>query len=92
MGHAVQLPDELYAEVAAYAQQQHETPDDVIVSWVAEAAQRVKTAPAANQQESSYDPAKDPLARFIGRFSSGASDLAKRHDDYLAEAYADDHE
>ena len=23
----------------------------------------------------------------IGRFSSGASDVAKRHDDYLAEAY-----
>ncbi len=38
-----------------------------------------------------YDPATDPIAPFIGAFHSGVPDLAERHDEYLAQSYADTH-
>ena len=60
-------------------------------------SEQVKQSERATAQEASpteepiYDPATDPLALFIGSAHSGTPDLAKRHDAYLAEAYADDH-
>jgi len=88
MAQVVQFPDELYTQIAAYAAQQHETPDEVILSWVREAAQQVKAQAApATQEEPVYDPATDPLSPFIGQFHSGDPLLAERHHEYLA----DDH-
>lgn len=53
---------------------------------------RAASAPSTPAtEEAIYDPATDPLASFIGSAHSGTPDLAKRHDAYLAEAYADDH-
>lgn len=34
---------------------------------------------------------EDPLLDIIGLIDSGPSDLSERHDDYLAETYADNH-
>ena len=39
-----------------------------------------------------YDPAQDPLAPFLGAFEATVPDVVQRHDDYLAEAYADTHD
>lgn len=34
----------------------------------------------------------DPLLDIIGLVEDGPSDLSERHDDYLAESYADNHD
>jgi len=34
----------------------------------------------------------DSLDAFIGRFDTGITDLAERHDEYLAQTYIDRHE
>jgi len=34
----------------------------------------------------------DPLAPFLGAFEATDPDITQRHDDYLADAYADSHE
>jgi hypothetical protein len=36
-------------------------------------------------------PEEDPLWDIVGMIEGGPSDLSVRHDDYLAEAYADNH-
>ena len=40
----------------------------------------------------SIPPEEDPLLDIIGMIEGGPSDLSERHDDYLAEAYADNHD
>lgn len=44
------------------------------------------------QVAKAYDPATDPLAAFIGAFEFDVPDLAERHENYLAQAYAESHD
>jgi hypothetical protein len=37
------------------------------------------------------DPPKDPLAPFLGAFEADSPDVIARHDQYLAETFADVH-
>ncbi len=41
----------------------------------------------ANDTSISQEERRRRALEFVGKFSSGLSDLSERHDDYLAEAY-----
>jgi hypothetical protein len=79
-----------------------ELPDDEQLRLIADVAaalraHAVPSQPARPQEYQEilvpgYDPTTDPLSRFVGMFHSGTPDLAERHDEYLAESYADTHE
>ncbi len=90
MSHIFQVPDEIYAEIAASAAQRGQSPDALLISLVKEAVELLKqknsTTPSAPLHEASYDPARDLLAPFIGAFDSGGDDLGwiERHDAYFA--------
>lgn len=43
-------------------------------------------------QAGAYDRASDPLGPFLGAFEATEPDVVRRHDAYLADAYADTHE
>jgi len=87
MSHVFQVPDDIYTEIAAYAAQRGQTPDDLLIALLTgsvELLKRVEATPSV--PEVAYDPAHDPLAPFIGAFDSGGDDdWIERHDMYLAE-------
>ena len=86
MSHVFQVPDDIYAEIAAYAAQRGQTPDDLLIALLTgsvELLKRVEAMPSTS--EVAYNPAYDPLAPFIGAFDSGGGDgWIERHDMYLA--------
>ena len=86
MSHVFQIPDDIYTEIAAYAAQRGQTPDALLMALVTggvELLKRVESTDAV--QEPQYDPARDPLAPFIGAFDSGEdSGWIEQHDTYFA--------
>ncbi len=102
MSHIFQVSDEQYAKLAAYAAQQKQTPERLFLIWVSEIAQRWEEATTSNgreyehkssvsQQENEGQIGEHPLLQIAGLFAIGEPDWADRHDEYLAEVYADDH-
>lgn len=84
MSHVIEVPDEMYAEVAKHAAERGQTPDALLLDIVSEAvAQLSATMPELQRP---YDPANDPLAPFIGAFDSSDEDPGwiERHDEYFA--------
>jgi len=86
MSHIFQVPDDLYTEIAAYAEQRGQTPDALLmalVTGVVELLKRVEST--VPPHEVRYDSAHDPLAPFIGAFDSGSDDSGwiERHDEYF---------
>ena len=72
MSYVFQVPDDIYAEIVAYAAQRGQTPDALLTILVTEGVELLKsTAPT---YQTPYDPAHDPLAPFIGAFDSGGDD------------------
>ncbi|HLY30724.1 MAG TPA: hypothetical protein VKQ36_06825 [Ktedonobacterales bacterium] len=90
MNHAIQLPEELYSEIASYAAQRHEPPETVVTALLIQAIGQAKNA--IPEKTGEYDPAKDPLMRLAGSIASGAPSWGDRHNDYLAGAIEDTHE
>src|SRR5438094_10361383 len=86
MSHVFQVPDDIYTEIAAYAAQRGQTPDDILIALLTgsvELLKRVEATPSV--PEVAYDPVHDPLAPFIGAFDSGGDDgWIERHDVYFA--------
>jgi len=86
MSHVFQIPDDIYAEIAAYAAQRGQNPDTLLTRLVTEGVELLKrvdsTTPASDPW---YDPVHDPLAPFIGAFDSGDDPgWIERHDAYFA--------
>ena len=86
MSHAVLLPDELYQKIRDFAERSAQEPDALIVGWVEQAAQQVTLTP---QEE--IDLANDPLFQIAGIFASDQPGWVDRHDEYLADEYANTH-
>ncbi len=86
MSHVFQIPDEIYDEIAAYAAQRGQTPDDLFMTLVTEVVTLLKRVEATTAvHKARFDPAHDPLAPFIGAFDSGDdSGWIERHDEYFA--------
>ncbi len=86
MSHTFQVPDEIYTTIAAYAAKHGQTPDALLMKLVTKGVEQLKqvesTTPA---HEIPYDPARDPLAPFIGAFDSGEDrGWIERHNEYFA--------
>ena len=77
MSHVFQLFDEQYARLEAYAAQYEQTPETLFETWVNEVI--------GDLEEEILD---DPLFQLAGIFAIGDPDLADKHDEYLAETYA----
>lgn len=88
MSHAIHVPDERYDRLLAYAKQQRQSPEDMVLAWVTEVVQHEDQLAAREHGEDG--PTYDPIAPFIGAFAFGVQDLAEEHDQYLADAAADD--
>jgi hypothetical protein len=100
MSHVFQLSDEQYAKLAAYAAQYEQTPETLFRTWVDDLihdleeptpSMSIEQADQREQEESEEEFVDHPLLRIAGMFAIGEPGWADRHDEYLAEAYADDH-
>src|SRR5260370_42325857 len=52
MSHVFQIPDDLYEKLAAYAAQQEQTPETLLLAWVSEITRHLEAS-----QPSDYDHA-----------------------------------
>ncbi|MBF6591702.1 MAG: hypothetical protein IVW57_14420 [Ktedonobacterales bacterium] len=71
MSHTIQLPDEVYEAIAAYAAQHGQTPETAIQAWATTIrATLVEGAPTTSQDATTdpvNHPAYDPWAGFRAR-------------------------
>jgi hypothetical protein len=83
--HSIEIADNMYQVLADAAPERGKTPQQLVEEWL--------RAMQASEEESpeDYDPNEDPLAPFLGAFEADVPDVVTRHDDYLAETYADAH-
>ncbi len=72
-------------KIQEYAARSAQEPDALIVAWVEDATQQ------ATLPEIPADPANDPLFQIAGMFASDDPGWVDRHDEYLAEEYANTH-
>jgi len=89
MSHNLQIPDDIYAEVASYAAQHGQTPDTLLLSFLSEGVELLKQGETpASIRAIHLDEISDPLASFIGAFESGEDDPGwiERHDEFFADS------
>jgi hypothetical protein len=100
MSHVFQLSDEQYAKLTAYAAQHEQTPEILFQTWLddlihtlEEQTPSMNTEQADGEEQEEYEEelVDHPLLRIAGMFAIGEPGWADRHDEYLAEVYADDH-
>lgn len=94
MSHIFQLSNEQYEKIAAYAEQQERTPEDLFHMWVDEVIHQIEvlnTSIAKEQIDEKELLAKHPILQVSGMFAIDDPDWSSRHDEYVAEAYADNH-
>ena len=99
MSHVFQLSDEQYAKLAAYTAQWNQPPETLFQAWVNDLihdleeslSTSIEQADGEEQEVSEEEVLNSPLFRLAGIFSVDDPGWADRHDEYLAEAYADDH-
>ncbi len=102
MSHVFQIPDDLYEKLAAYAAQQEQTPETLLLAWVSEITRHLEASQPsdddhmnqANRVERTVrekELSESPLFQIAGIFAIGDPGWADRHDEYLAEGYIDDH-
>jgi hypothetical protein len=84
MSHTLHISDKLYEKIAAYAGEQGQPVDAFAEECLAAAIDQLDSAPQPDEQDT-YDPAKDPIAPFIGAFAfEDDPGLMERHDEYFA--------
>jgi hypothetical protein len=85
MAHVIEIADKAYQVLVDTAHERGKTPQQFLEEWLLDLQATAEESPAG------YDPAKDPLAPFLGAFEADAPDVVARHDDYLVGTYADAH-
>ncbi len=99
MSHVFQIPDDLYEKLAAYAAQQEQTPETLLLAWVSEITRRLEASQPsdcdhknqANRVERTIrekELSESPLFQIAGIFAIGDPGWADKHDEYLAEGYS----
>ncbi len=94
MSYIFQLSDEQYARLAAYAAQQKQTPETLFQAWVSEMTSTMKTSTSSRRErreERTEEAVNHPLFKVAGMFAIGEPGWADKHDEYLAEAYGENH-
>lgn len=87
MMYQITLPEATYKKIAELAAQRGQTPDEILIQAAETYAQTLED----EDIDAAYAAANDPFAPFIGAFTFDVPDLLENLDNYLAEAYADDH-
>lgn len=87
MSQAVNIPDEIYSKITRYAAARKEPADALVARLLSDAIAALQTAEQSEEQ----DISQDPLFQIAGIFAGNEPGWVNRHDEYLAEAYADDH-
>lgn len=90
MTGALYLSDEAFEALSAVAAKRGQRPEALLQDWLAGASDSLQSNGGARV------PARDgtdgdPLGPFLGAFEAVAPDVSRRHDRYLASAYADAH-
>ena len=85
------ITDELYAKLRAAAESQGQSPDTFAAEVLAHVVDDQKNVPDDPTPTPRHLPPDHPFYKLAGIFTSGLGDLGRRHDEYLAEEYADDH-
>jgi hypothetical protein len=88
MSHTLELPDEVYKLIEAYAASRGQTPAEAVGEW-AEANANLEDL---FDEQRIGNPAFDPWAGFRGISQALSPDTIERHDKYLAAEYEDSHE
>lgn len=101
MSHVFQIPDDLYTKLAMYAAQRNQTPENLFLAWVREVAQKQEESVTSGTLEPKnvHQPEQDqherdlqsPLFQIAGMFAINEPGWADKHDQYLAEAYLENH-
>ena len=94
MNHVFQLSHEEYEKIAAYAEQQEQTPEDLFHKWVDEVIRQIEVSNAPDikkQMDEKELIANHPILQVSGMFAVDESAWSDKIDEYLAEAYADNH-
>lgn len=89
MSHNLQIPDNIYAEVASFAAQHGQTPDNLLLSLLLDGVESLKHGETPTSLRAIRpDDIPDPLASFIGAFDSGEDDPGwiERHDEFFADS------
>lgn len=93
MGHVLELTDDEYTRLEAYARERGRTPHQLVTEWLASVSapsESRKPAERAEQEEvpppTEEELREQPILRVAGMLSVGIPGWADRHD----EAFADD--
>jgi len=101
MSHAFQIPDDLYTKLAMYAAQRNQTPENLFLAWAREVTQKQEESRTSvpsepknvdqSEQDKSEEDLQSPLFQIAGMFAINDPGWADKHDQYLAEAYLENH-
>lgn len=98
MGHVLELTEDEYARLEAYALQRGRTPHELVAEWLASVAVPPEMPQPTQETEPSEVPPpteeeirRRPLLALAGSLALNDPRLATNFDDVLAEAIADDH-
>lgn len=94
MSHEFQVSDEQYEKIAMYAAQQGQTPEALFQEWVDEIIRLLITSTFSVVEERVTEEElleAHPVLRISGILAINEPGWADRHDEYLAEAYMDNH-
>ncbi len=90
MAHVIEVPDELYEKLAAYAEQRRQTPEELFLTWASQLTTAQSTGTWGTEPPpTAAELAASPFLRMIGSLSIGDPRLATEFDEVLAEAIAD---
>lgn len=98
MGHVLELTEDEYTRLEAYARRRGRTPHELVAEWLASVVTPPETPKQAQEAESGEVPSpteeeirQRPLLALAGSLALNDPRLATNFDDVLAEAIADDH-
>lgn len=86
---SIAIPEDLYARLAAEAQREGLTVDELLAAMLAQRVQDNAITQDIKVVEG-YDPATDPLARFAGIIETAEPGWIERHDAIFGETHCDD--
>lgn len=87
MSQAINIPDEIYAKISSYAVAHNEPAEALVARLLSGAVAALQVAEQAEKR----DVSEDPLFKIAGMFAGDEPGWVNRHDEYLAEEYADEH-
>lgn len=90
MAHTIEVPDERYEKLLAFARKQQQTPEALFHAWAVNVTELPDTPQWGDQPPPTEEELQaSPFLRMIGSLSVGDPRLAIEFDDVLAEAIAD---